>query len=86
MKELDSTDSNEEDDEDDDEIKENLCTSEQPYPLYDKSIRHIGGLSYGSLRLYKNYFMETGIIKVPEKFIGNEILMKNFTDFLSNNE
>ncbi len=79
----------EDEDEEDKEDKrrvEVLCTRDQPYPLYDKTIRHIGGLSYGSLRRYKNYFQETGNVKVPERFIGNEVLVKRFTDFLHNDE
>ena len=79
----------EDEDEEDKEDKrrvEVLCTRDQPYPLYDKTIRHIGGLSYGSLRRYKNYFQETGNVKVPERFVGNEVLVKRFTDFLHNDE
>ena len=86
-----SEDEKEDDKEDKDEEEDKrrvevLCTRDQPYPLYDKTIRHIGGLSYGSLRRYKNYFLETGNIKVPERFVGNEILVKRFTDFLHNDE
>jgi hypothetical protein len=101
LREFDSTesDSDSDNDSEDDTEKETekeeeedkrrvevLCTRDQPYPLYDKTIRHIGGLSYGSLRRYKNYFLETGNIKVPERFVGNEILVKRFTDFLHNDE
>lgn len=82
----DSEDDKETEDEADKRRVEVLCTRDQPYPLYDKTIRHIGGLSYGSLRRYKNYFQETGNIKVPERFVGNEVLVKRFTDFLHNDE
>jgi len=82
------TEKDEEDKEEEEDKRrvEVLCTRDQPYPLYDKTIRHIGGLSYGSLRRYKNYFLETGNIKVPERFVGNEALVKRFTDFLHNDE
>jgi hypothetical protein len=76
----------EKEEEEDKRRVEVLCTRDQPYPLYDKTIRHIGGLSYGSLRRYKNYFLETGNVKVPERFVGNEALVKRFTDFLHNDE
>ena len=85
----DETETEEEEDKEDKEDKrrvEVLCTRDQPYPLYVKTIRHIGGLSYGSLRRYKNYFQETGNVKVPERFVGNEVLVKRFTDFLHNDE
>lgn len=82
----DSEDDKETEDETDKRRVEVLCTRDQPYPLYDKTIRHIGGLSYGSLRRYKNYFQETGNVKVPERFVGNEVLVKRFTDFLHNDE
>jgi hypothetical protein len=97
LREFDSTESDsdsdsesdketEKEEEDDTRRVEVLCTRDQPYPLYDKTIRHIGGLSYGSLRRYKNYFLETGNVKVPERFVGNETLVKRFTDFLHNDE
>ena len=82
----DDKDEEDEEDEEDKRRVEVLCTRDQPYPLYDKTIRHIGGLSYGSLRRYKNYFQETGNVKVPERFVGNEVLVKRFTDFLHNDE
>lgn len=87
-KEDDKEDKEDEDEEDKEDKRrvEVLCTRDQPYPLYDKTIRHIGGLSYGSLRRYKNYFQETGNVKVPERFVGNEVLVKRFTDFLHNDE
>lgn len=90
LKELESTDSDseseDEEENEDEKEKRALCSRDQPYPLYDKTIRHIGGLSYGSLRRYKTHFLETDIIKVPERFIGNEMLVKKFTDFLHNDE
>jgi hypothetical protein len=97
LREFDSTESDsdsdsesdketEKEEEEDKRRVEVLCTRDQPYPLYDKTIRHIGGLSYGSLRRYKNYFLETGNVKVPERFVGNETLVKRFTDFLHNDE
>jgi hypothetical protein len=82
MRELESTDSESEID----EKPESIANSDQPYPLYDKTIRHIGGLSYGSLRRYKDHFLKTGFINVPERFISNEVLVKKFTEFLHNDE
>jgi len=90
LREFDSTDSESESDSKEDETDnrrvEVLCTRDQPYPLYDKTIRHIEGLSYGSLSQYKNYFLETVNVKMPEKFIENETLVKRLTDFLYNDE
>jgi len=89
LKELESTDSDSdsEDDSDDDEKSvQKLFDKNQPYTLHDKTARNIGGITYGGLLSYKNHYKRTGEIIAPGRFRDNDELLKQFTEFLKNDE
>jgi hypothetical protein len=62
----------EDDGEDDAEVISISKKRELPI-LHDKTARHIGGITYGKLRDYKNYYLKYGKIRYPDqRFIDNE--------------
>ena len=55
-------------------------------PKYDKTARHIGGITYGGLRMYKDHYVKTGKKVYHPKHIGNPEFMKKFDEFCENDE
>jgi len=89
----DDTDENE--NENDKEKEEVVCPS-QPTPtlpvelkkpvLHDKTLRHIGNITYGKLRLYKNHFQKTGELTGPPTIMADEEDKKKFLEFMHSDE
>ena len=89
----DDTDENE--NENDKEKEEAVCPS-QPTPtlpvelkkpvLHDKTLRHIGNITYGKLRLYKNHFQKTGELTGPPTIMADEEDKKKFLEFMHSDE
>ena len=79
---------NEEDDNEENEEPESDEEDKQPEnePKYDKTARHIGGITYGGLRMYKNHYLKTGKKVYHPKHIGNPEFMKKFDEFCENDE
>ena len=67
---------------------ENYEEDKQPEnePKYDKTARHIGGITYGGLRMYKDHYVKTGKKVYHPKHIGNPEFMKKFDEFCENDE
>ena len=55
-------------------------------PLYDKTARHIGGITYGGLRMFKNHYIKTGEKVYHPKHKNNGDYMKQFDDFCENDD
>lgn len=55
-------------------------------PLYDKTARHIGGITYGGLRMFKNHYIKTGEKVYHPKHKYNPEYMKQFDDFCENDD
>ena len=55
-------------------------------PKYDKTARHIGGITYGGLRMYKDHYLKTGKKVYHPKHIGHQEFMKKFDEFCDNDE
>jgi hypothetical protein len=80
---------------DDIDEKEVVSTS-QPTPtppvelkkpvLHDKTLRHIGNITYGKLRLYKNHFQKTGELTGPPTIMADEEDKKKFLEFMHSDE
>lgn len=74
-------------DDDSDVDEEQIVSTMIKVPvLYDKTARNIGGITYGKLRMYKNHYQETGIIKIPEYYTVNEEYKQKFLEFLYSDE
>lgn len=77
----------------DENIEENKIES-QPTPpvelkkpvLHDKTLRHIGNITYGKLRLYKNHFQKTGELTGPPTIMADEEDKKKFLEFMHSDE
>ena len=76
----------------DENIEENKIES-QPIPvelkkpvLHDKTLRHIGNITYGKLRLYKNHFQKTGELTGPPTIMADEEDKKKFLEFMHSDE
>ena len=76
----------------DENIEENKIES-QPIPvelkkpvLHDKTLRNIGNITYGKLRLYKNYFQKTGELTGPPTIMADEEDKKKFLEFMHSDE
>ena len=76
----------------DENVKENKIES-QPAPvelkkpvLHDKTLRHIGNITYGKLRLYKNHFQKTGELTGPPTIMADEEDKKKFLEFMHSDE
>ena len=54
--------------------------------LYDTTARHIGGITYGKLRLYKNHYQKCGEVLIPKSFIDNDDYKKKFLEFMYSDE
>jgi hypothetical protein len=54
-------------------------------PKYDKTARHIGGITYGGLRMYKDHYLKTGKKIYHPKHIDYPEFMKKFDEFCDNN-
>jgi hypothetical protein len=79
-------------DNEDENIEENKIES-QPAPvelkkpiLHDKTLRHIGNITYGKLRLYKNHFQKTGELTGPPTIMADEEDKKKFLEFMHSDE
>lgn len=79
-------------DNDEENANENKIES-QPTPielkkpvLHDKTLRHIGNITYGKLRLYKNHFQKTGELTGPPTIIADEEDKKKFLEFMHSDE
>jgi hypothetical protein len=76
-----------------DNVEENKIES-QPTPpvelkkpvLHDKTLRHIGNITYGKLRLYKNHFQKTGELTGPPTIMADEEDKKKFLEFMHSDE
>ena len=71
------------------EVKENMTMKESKpleEPKYDKTARHIGGITYGGLRMYKDHYVKTGKKIYHPKHIGYPEFMKKFDEFCENDE
>ena len=76
----------------DENVEENKIES-QPAPvelkkpvLHDKTLRHIGNITYGKLRLYKNHFQKTGELTGPPTIMADEEDKKKFLEFMHSDE
>ena len=76
----------------DENVEENKIES-QPIPvelkkpvLHDKTLRNIGNITYGKLRLYKNHFQKTGELTGPPTIMADEEDKKKFLEFMQNLE
>ena len=77
----------------DENIEENKIES-QPTPpvelkkpvLHDKTLRNIGNITYGKLRLYKNHFQKTGELTGPPTIMADEEDKKKFLEFMHSDE
>lgn len=76
----------------DENIEENKIES-QPIPvelkkpvLHDKTLRNIGNITYGKLRLYKNHFKKTGELTGPPTIMADEEDKKKFLEFMHSDE
>lgn len=79
-------------DNDEENANENKIES-QPIPielkkpvLHDKTLRHIGNITYGKLRLYKNHFQKTGELTGPPTIMADEEDKKKFLEFMHSDE
>jgi hypothetical protein len=79
-------------DNDEENTNENKIES-QPIPielkkpvLHDKTLRHIGNITYGKLRLYKNHFQKTGELTGPPTIMADEEDKKKFLEFMHSDE
>ena len=79
-------------DNEDENVEENKIES-QPAPvelkkpvLHDKTLRHIGNITYGKLRLYKNHFQKTGELTGPPTIMADEEDKKIFLEFMHSDE
>lgn len=79
-------------DNDEENANENKIES-QPTPielkkpvLHDKTLRHIGNITYGKLRLYKNHFQKTGELTGPPTIMADEEDKKKFLEFMHSDE
>ena len=79
-------------DNEDENVEENKIES-QPAPvelkkpvLHDKTLRHIGNITYGKLRLYKNHFQKTGELTGPPTIMADEEDKKKFLEFMHSDE
>ena len=77
---------------DNENIEENKIES-QPIPvelkkpvLHDKTLRNIGNITYGKLRLYKNHFQKTGELTGPPTIMADEEDKKKFLEFMHSDE
>jgi len=66
-------------------IPKNKQEIKQPI-LHDKTARHIGGITYGKLRMYKNHYQKTGKILIPEHYKNNEEYKREFLTFMHSDE
>jgi hypothetical protein len=68
--------------------KEKIDSLNEPVdePLYYKTTRHIGGVTYGGLRLLKNHYIETGEKVYHSKHKNNIEYMKEFDKFCENDD
>jgi hypothetical protein len=76
--------------------KEKEVSPSQPTPtppvelkkpvLHDKTLRHIGNITYGKLRLYKNHFQKTGELTGPPTIMADEEDKKKFLEFMHSDE
>jgi hypothetical protein len=74
--------------------KEELVSQSTPTPpvelkkpiLHDKTLRHIGNITYGKLRLYKNHFQKTGELTGPPTIMADEEDKKKFLEFMHSDE
>jgi O6-methylguanine-DNA--protein-cysteine methyltransferase len=78
---------------DEDEKAEENKIEHQPTPvelkkpiLHDKTLRHIGNITYGKLRLYKNHFQKTGELTGPPTIMADEEDKKKFLEFMHSDE
>jgi hypothetical protein len=79
-------------DNEDENVEENKIES-RPAPvelkkpvLHDKTLRHIGNITYGKLRLYKNHFQKTGELTGPPTIMADEEDKKKFLEFMHSDE
>jgi hypothetical protein len=79
-------------DNDEENANENKIES-QPAPvelkkpiLHDKTLRNIGNITYGKLRLYKNHFQKTGELTGPPTIMADEEDKKKFLEFMHSDE
>ena len=54
--------------------------------LHDKTARHIGNITYGKLRLYKNHYLKTGKIIMPEHYNMYEEFKTKYLEFIHSDE
>jgi hypothetical protein len=54
--------------------------------LHDKTARHIGNITYGKLRLYKNHYLKTGRIIMPEHYNIYEEFKTKYLEFIHSDE
>ena len=78
---------------DNENIEENKIESHPTPPvelkkpvLHDKTLRHIGNITYGKLRLYKNHFQKTGELTGPPTIMADEEDKKKFLEFMHSDE
>jgi len=81
IEQLDESDKDESDKEESEQ--ENKLENKIKKPiLYDTTARHIGGITYGKLRMYKNHYQKTGKILIPDHYLNNEEYKTEFLHFL----
>ena len=85
----DDTDENENDKEKEEAVSQ--ATPSTPVELkkpvlHDKTLRHIGNITYGKLRLYKNHFQKTGELTGPPTIMADEEDKKKFLEFMHSDE
>ena len=83
----DGNDGNEDENVEENKIEPKPAPVELKKPvLHDKTLRHIGNITYGKLRLYKNHFQKTGELTGPPTIMADEEDKKKFLEFMHSDE
>ena len=82
IEQLDESDKDESDKDESDKEENKLENKIKKPILYDTTARHIGGITYGKLRMYKNHYQKTGKILIPDHYLNNEEYKTEFLHFL----
>jgi hypothetical protein len=83
----DGNDGNEDENVEENKIESRPAPVELKKPvLHDKTLRHIGNITYGKLRLYKNHFQKTGELTGPPTIMADEEDKKKFLEFMHSDE
>ena len=50
--------------------------------LHDKTALHIGNITYGGLKMYKDHYQQTGKILMHPHFRDNEEYQRQFLEYI----